>query len=149
MRSKIFVLSVLCLILTSFYWNSSLKIESTQKSEPLRIREVPDEIKTNCYVCHNPKAPSHDAIVAPPLAVVKMRYSRKYRTREAFVNSMTSFLLSPTKENAIMFGAVDQFGLMPVTVLDEKTTRRIVEYIYANKLEEPAWLKDEMGNRGM
>ena len=149
MRLKIFTLSALCLILLSFCWSPLLKTESTGTSERSQIGQVPDEIKANCYVCHNPEAASHDAILAPPLAVVKMRYVRKYRTREAFVNNMTSFLLNPTKENAIMFGAVDQFGLMPTTVFDEKTTRRIVEYIYSNKLEEPTWLQEEMGNRGM
>jgi hypothetical protein len=113
----------------------------------LAALEVPEELKNNCYICHNPNAPSHDAIIAPPLAVVKMRYNRQYQTKEAFIESMTAFLLNPAKEKAIMFGAVDRFGIMPKTVLDEKTIREIVEYVYSNKLDEPHWLKEEMGNR--
>jgi hypothetical protein len=109
--------------------------------------EVPDELVNNCYICHNPNASSHDAIIAPPLAVVKRRYNRQFETKEAFIEGMTDFLLNPTKEKAIMFGAVDRFGLMPKTALDETTIREIAEYVYSNKLDEPHWLKEQGESR--
>lgn len=112
----------------------------------LQVQEI---LKSNCYLCHNPNAPSHDAIIAPPLAAVKLRYNRQYQTQDEFVNNMTAFLINPTKEKAIMFGAVDRFGIMPKTAVDEKTLRELVEYIYSNNLEEPPWLKEEMRARGM
>jgi hypothetical protein len=148
MPIKILIVFAVGMVLSSYQERVTFTGSSVTSQESL-IRQVPDELKTNCYICHNPKAASHNAILAPPLAIVKIRYTRKYATQAQFVNSMTSFLLAPTKEKAIMYGAIDRFGLMTATVFDEKTTRRIVEYIYSNKLEEPSWLQEEMGNRGM
>jgi len=127
---------------------ATIQLDAATQSERGGL-QVPDQVKTNCYICHNPNAPSHDAIIAPPLAAVKVRYNRQYQTQEEFVQNMTAFLINPTKEQALMYGAVDRFGIMGKSFLDVKTIREIAEYIYNNKLEEPPWLKEEMGNRGM
>lgn len=127
----------------------NLQTSSEAPSGEELLQKMPEQLKNNCYICHNPTAPSHDAIIAPPLAAVKMRYNRQYQTKAEFVENMTAFLLNPTKEKALMYGAVDRFGIMARSVLDEKTIREIAVYIYENKLEEPPWLKEEMGRRGM
>jgi hypothetical protein len=49
------------------------------------VTEVPDAVKIYCYACHNPSAPSHDEIIAPPLAAVKMRYEMQYTSKDEFV----------------------------------------------------------------
>jgi cytochrome c553 len=140
-------------LITSVRCNVKSDAESIPLVAEIESKSValpaPEQLKNNCYICHNPNAPSHDAIIAPPLAAVKMRYKRQYQTKVEFVNNMTEFLLNPKKENAIMYGAVDRFGIMAKSVLDEKTIREIVEYVYSTELEEPPWLKEEMGNRGM
>jgi hypothetical protein len=110
------------------------------KSDPGTL----EKLKIYCYACHNPSAPSHDEILAPPLAAVKMRYRMMYNTREEFIARMTKFLAAPREEDALMFNAVKRFGLMTVTVADEKTSREIVEYIYDNKLDEPAWFRSQV-----
>jgi hypothetical protein len=152
MSSKKIIILLLVITLAGSCRQNTLQHDPSLMNASLAdasITQVPEELETNCYICHNPKAKSHDAIIAPPLAVVKMRYNRQFNSRKQFVDAMTSFMLSPTKEKAIMYGAVSRFGLMPVTPFDEKTTRRIVEYLYANSLEEPSWLKDEMKRGGM
>lgn len=133
-------------VLTGLMFCLNWTMKEGQAKDPVMAgnSQIPAEIRSNCYVCHNPGSPSHDAILAPPLAVVKTRYANKYQTRSAFVDNMVSFLIKPTKEKAIMYGAVDRFGLMPPTVFDDSTTRKIAEYIYENKLEEPTWLAEEM-----
>jgi hypothetical protein len=150
---KIYIVSAALVTIAAGCSTKSAGVESpaavTQSDTPALLVSVPEVLKANCYLCHNPAAPSHDAIIAPPLAVAKLRYNRQYQTKDEFVDSMTAFLINPTKEKAIMYGAVDRFGVMPRSTVDEKTLREIVEYIYNNKLEEPSWLKEEMGSRGM
>lgn len=106
-------------------------------------------LKAYCYACHNPAAPSHDNLLAPPMAAVKFRYLRRYPQKTEFVSAMVNFLREPKEHNAIMFGAVDQFGLMPAMALDEAKAREIVTYIYNNELETPGWFQGHSGNRNM
>ncbi|MCB0631548.1 MAG: c-type cytochrome [Saprospiraceae bacterium] len=96
-------------------------------------------LKQNCYVCHNPAAPSHDEIVAPPLVAAKWRYSQSYSERAAFIENMTAYVHQPAADKALMRGPVRRFGVMPPTTLSEDTIRSIVTYIYDNELEAPDW----------
>ena len=47
--------------------------------------EVYNTLNTKCYICHSINSVSHDVIIAPPMAAVKWRYSRSYRTKKSFV----------------------------------------------------------------
>jgi hypothetical protein len=73
----------------------------------------PDIIKINCYACHNPQAESHDAIIAPPLAAVKFRYTMVHQDRESFIKAVSAYLLNPQQNESLMPGAVTKFGVMP------------------------------------
>lgn len=101
-------------------------------------------IKMYCYSCHNPASESHDKIIAPPFAAVKMRYSRVYADRKQFIDSMVSFLQKPTKEKSVMPGPVAKFGVMPKIPLSDKEYTDIAAYMYDRQLEEPIWFKDHM-----
>lgn len=117
--------------------------ETLKKTEVLALQgKGYDLIKSTCYACHNPAAKSHDEIIAPPFAGIKMRYKRKYSDREDFLNGMSQFLSNPTQESALMRGAVGQFGVMSKLNLMENEIQLIVEFIYDNKLEEPDWFAD-------
>lgn len=96
-------------------------------------------LKKYCYACHNPEASSHDVILAPPLAAVKFRYLRQYPDRSRFVHEMVQFVKAPKKENALMFGAVSKFGVMTTLSVPDSTLNILMEYIYDNDLEKPAW----------
>ncbi len=99
-------------------------------------------LKINCYACHNPAAPSHDEILAPPLAAVKFRYLRSYPEREAFIAGMTEFMRNPVAENALMRNAVERFNVMVKLPTDEATLQQLAAYIYDIRLEEPAWFAE-------
>ena len=99
-------------------------------------------IQQNCYSCHSPNSASHDDIIAPPLAGVKRRYLRAADGDKAtFVAQMSAFLLDPTEESALMQGPVNRFGLMPKFNWSKEMITKMVEYLYENELEAPAWFE--------
>ena len=99
-------------------------------------------LRTNCYLCHNPKAESHDNILGPPLVASKFRYFKEYSESEDFVKGMTSFIMNPQKESALMVNPVKKFGVMPETILSQEQVMAAVAYIYDNHVEEPLWFSD-------
>lgn len=121
-------------------------------SELSNDTEAYELIKTKCYICHSINSSSHDVIIAPPMAAVKMRYSRNYRAKENFVEAITKWTMDPKVEKALMSGAVDNFNVMPKQVFVEEEIRKIATYIYENELEEPDWFdvhQKEMHGDGM
>ena len=96
-------------------------------------------MKDNCYVCHNPNAKSHDEIIAPPFKGVKMRYSKEYENKEDFVNAIVEWVQNPIEDNALMYGAVMQFRVMPKLEIEKKDLEQIANYIYDNDVEMPEW----------
>lgn len=99
-------------------------------------------LKINCYSCHNPLAPSHDELLAPPMVAVKFRYKNLYPERAAFISHMTDFIHEPTEEKAKMKQPVQRLGLMPKTLLSQEEISAISAYIYDQQLEEPAWFAE-------
>ena len=109
------------------------KVLTSQSSEGYKL------LKNQCYACHSPVSSSHDVIIAPPMAAVKLRYSRSYKNKDEFVEAMVSWTLNPDKEKVLMRGAVDKFQLMPKQAFNEEDMIKVATYIYENKLEEPTW----------
>jgi len=112
-------------------------LESLQKEniEGLKL------LQTHCYICHNPNAVSHDSLIAPPMAAVKMRYKMSYDNQEGFVNAISKWVLDPTEEKAIMLGAVANFKVMSKLLYKEKDVKKIATFIYENELEQPEWFE--------
>lgn len=104
-------------------------------------------MKPSCYACHNPNAPSHDAIIAPPLAAVKYRYQMRYKSKEAFVSGMTAFMKWPSSESSLMPGAVARFGVMATTTLPDDELKAIAAYIYDHDVEKPVWFDEHFENQ--
>ena len=97
-------------------------------------------LTTHCYSCHNPASPSHDEMLAPPLAGIKYKYKQIYPDRSTFIHRMTEFIDEPSKENAVMKGPVKQFGLMPKhATLRKDEIRALTAFIYDNQLPIPDW----------
>ena len=132
---------------------NSNKKESTQFNENnddfamIQGSEGYDLLKTKCYACHNPNTVSHDAVIAPPMAAIKKRYSRLYDSKEEFVNAVTDWAMNPIEENAIMRGAVMQFNVMPKQVFVKEELQKIAEFMFENELEKPEWFENH--ERGM
>lgn len=98
-------------------------------------------LKNNCYACHSVTSKSHDEIIAPPMVSIKRRYKMSYGSKEEFINAVSDWALNPTKENALMRGAVMQFNVMPKQAFKKEDIEKIAEYIYENELEKPEWFE--------
>lgn len=96
-------------------------------------------LKTKCYACHNPNAASHDQIIAPPMAAVKMRYQIKFKTKDSFVDAIADWATNPEEDRARMRGAVMRFKVMPKQGFEENDIRKIAAFMYENELEQPEW----------
>lgn len=129
--------------------SNNLKMEFVQNSEGYNL------LKMKCYACHSVVSSSHDAIIAPPMAAVKRRYSMQFNTKESFVNAITKWAVNPNMDDAKMRGAVAKFQVMPKQNFKEEEIRKIAVYMYENDLEQPEWFavreKEMYGNgrRGM
>jgi len=115
-----------------------------------------EQVKTQltyCYSCHNPNAPTHDDILAPPFAAVKTRYMMSYSDKDLFVNAVSSFAGNPDADKALMRGAVTQYGVMVKAPFTEDELKQVATYIFENELPEPAWFNDHQkqmhGTNGM
>ncbi|PTX59762.1 cytochrome c [Kordia periserrulae] len=104
-------------------------------------------METLCYACHNPTA-SHDARIAPPMVAVKSHYLDDNMTKQEFAASIWNFVKKPSKENTKMRGAVRRFGVMPYQEFSKEDIELISNYIYDFKIEEPAWFKEHIQEKG-
>lgn len=113
--------------------------EAQSKDMAYEPTEAYELLKNHCYACHSPISSSHDVIIAPPMAAVKLRYGRSYTGKDEFVEALVSWAMNPDKEKALMWGAVNKFQLMPKQAFLESDMIKIASYIYDNELEEPKW----------
>jgi len=98
-----------------------------------------------------PDSPSHDSIIAPPMAAVKQRYLMRYPDEEEFVRAIVAWGQDPRADKSIMPGAVDRYQVMPKQDFNTEELTQIASYMYANELEQPEWFADhekEMMNFG-
>ncbi|MFL1011949.1 Tll0287-like domain-containing protein [Flavisericum labens] len=144
---QIFVLSLLLM-----GCNNIEKSKTTAFPQDIsQIRSEPPGKKlmeTYCYVCHNAQAPEGNGRIAPPMVAIKARYLDYYNSKEDFVDAFTAFTNNPNKDNAILYGAVRRFGLMPKQAFPMGTAEKIAEYLYDYQIEEPAWFKDHIKEKG-
>ncbi|WP_282124433.1 c-type cytochrome [Algibacter mikhailovii] len=94
--------------------NLSKELNNEEQMEIKAIMSISNKdglsmLQTNCYSCHNPNSESHDNMLAPPLAGIKYKYKKLYKTEELFIAQMSDFIDKPTKENAVMKGPVRRF----------------------------------------
>ncbi|HEY9220405.1 MAG TPA: c-type cytochrome [Lutibacter sp.] len=104
-------------------------------------------LKNNCYACHSVTTKSHEEIIAPPMIAIKRRYKMNYNSKEEFVNAISNWALNPTKEHALMRGAVMQFNVMPKQAFKQEDIEKIAEYIYDNELEKPEWFQNHFNEQ--
>jgi len=115
------------------------------QTEALEVQKL---LQTHCYVCHNPTIPDSLGRIAPPMVAVKARYLMDHTTKEEFVNHIVQFVENPTEENAIMYGAVNRFKVMPKQVFPEGVVERIANYMFDYQIEEPSWFKEHWESSG-
>ena len=103
-------------------------------------------LQQKCYACHSITSKSHDEIIAPPMAAVVRRYKMSYSSKDVFVNAFTNYVLDPTTDSALMFGAVKQFNVMPKQPFDKTEINQIAEYVFNNEVETPVWFEDHFSS---
>ena len=111
-------------------------------------QEAQQLMATHCYICHSPTASETEGRIAPPMVAIKARYLMEYVNKEEFVTQMMQFVENPTTENAIMYGAVDRFNVMPKQVFPEGVVQKIANYMYEYQIEEPVWFKEHWESSG-
>jgi cytochrome c553 len=116
--------------------NKDVVIEQTQLNDD----EVAHSLVNNCFSCHLPMGSSEDRI-APLMGHVRNHYLEKYSTKEYFVKAMESYVNSPNKKDAIMYGAIDKFGIMPNMQFDKELVHNIATYLYDYDVSSVNWLK--------
>lgn len=132
-------------------------VSCQKKSELLEVpkdltqaeaEEAQQLMATHCYVCHSPTASETEGRIAPPMVAIKARYLMLHTTKEEFVQHITTFTENPTTENAIMYGAVDRFNVMPKQVFPEGVVEKIARFMYDYQIEEPSWFKEHWETSG-
>jgi cytochrome c553 len=145
---KILLFSSFLIVLSSCKNNTSAEDAAAMDYKPIAHAGVSQndaykKMKTLCYACHSPTA-EMDMRMAPPMVAVKMHYTKEYKTQEDFVNAIWEFMQDPKKENSLMKGAINRFGLMPYVPYKEEDIKAIAGYIYNNDLEKPDWFDEHM-----
>jgi hypothetical protein len=106
-----------------------------------------DQVLKTCYVCHNPEAPTHEAIIAPPLAGIKRRYLMAYPDSAAFVEALAGWAANPDTNKVLMRGAFANFGLMPAQAITDSSLLAAAAYIFATDIPKPVWFDAHAGGR--
>ncbi|RDE25091.1 cytochrome C [Motiliproteus coralliicola] len=87
-----------------------------------------------CSACHDQAL---DPPKGPPMWGVQRRYKKQMADDQAFVDSMVSFVKSPSIETAVHREAVSQLGLMPAMPLPDGVLRKIATYILEEDFAPP------------
>jgi cytochrome c553 len=116
------------------------KIEVIEQPQ-LNDDEVAHSLVNNCFSCHLPMGSSENRI-APPMGHVRDHYLEKYSSKENFVKAMETYVNSPNKKDAIMYGALDKFGIMPNMQFDKEMVHNIASYLFDNDISTEEWLAE-------
>ena len=134
--------------------NETTKKVQKEKPKPTTPEIVVDKndpgyklLSVNCYACHGPLSPSHEAIIAPPMVGIKMHYKEATQSREEFIKVMTAYIQEPSKDKSLLNTPEGRFGIMPQTFLSESDVQTLVAYIYDNELEKPKWFDEHQKNQ--
>ena len=121
--------------------NASDKDTSPEKSYSETITsstEGKELLDSKCMVCHKIQD-SQKAMLAPPFAYIKKKYSKVNSSKEDFVQAFVNFAVNPKEDDAMMFGALKQFKVMPNMGYEKGDMEKIANYIYENEFPEPIW----------
>ena len=95
------------------------------------------ETAMRCLICHGDTQKGQQRL-APPMVMVKMRYSSQAKTQKAFVKVLSDWVKKPDAKKSHMPGAVRRFNLMPAFPIPEAEMKLIAEYIYQTDFNFPS-----------
>ncbi len=85
--------------------------------------------KSQCAFCH-----TSEELMAPDMKKIKAVYLKKFKTKEAFIKAVITFVKNPNKKNAIYKDGIDNFSDMPKMPFKDEQIKAVAEYIYSAKL---------------
>lgn len=124
----------------------SCQTEERDPDAPVNAEQALTFMSTNCYTCHDPKAPENNRI-APPMIAIKRHYQDAGLDRTQFIEAVADFVDNPAADKVRMPGAVKKFGLMPKLSYNDDAVRNLAAYIYDNEIEQPEWFEEHYNNR--
>ncbi|WP_159023559.1 DUF3365 domain-containing protein [Formosa sp. L2A11] len=144
--------SLVLLVLTTFLVSCNLsnkKNTTDLVSQNIEETDHPGKklMETNCYICHSPTADENNRN-APPMIAIKKRYLMNNSTKEAFKAAMLNWIKNPNQDNAIMYGAVQRYGIMPGLAYPDETITQIADYIYDFEIDQPEWFESHYKQNG-
>ncbi|MDH3355053.1 MAG: cytochrome c [Chromatiales bacterium] len=121
------ITTVLFILTTAF--SASVNAQSNEKG-----REI---FKSLCMTCH--KIERSPQQVAPPIFAMKDHYLRKHPDKASFVHAVTNWLIKPSKDKALMPGAIRKFNLMPKPAVSTDEAAQVATFLFELNLNEPDW----------
>ena len=140
-------ITVAAVIVSAFGLSFCAEANKTSEKENVEVEfteaapinnEGKDLLENKCMVCHKIQD-KQDAMLAPPFAHIKSKYSKVKKSEQAFLDAFVSFTINPKQEDAMMFGALKQFTVMPNLNFEKEDIKKIANYIYNNDFPEPKW----------
>lgn len=141
MKQTVFFLMVAFLVVVVSCQSTQDKAVATVDAE-----QALSFMATNCYTCHDPKAPE-DNRIAPPMIAIKRHYQDAGLDRKQFIEAIVDFVNNPTTEKVHMPGAVEKFGLMPKLPYNEDAVSNLAAYLHDNDIAQPEWFEEHYNNR--
>lgn len=114
--------------------NSQEKNPSTNNTSTKTELHGKKLMETHCYTCHNPSTKEEDR-VGPSMVEVKTFYINSSNTKQAFIESMQTWVKNPNAKKAKMQEAIKRFGLMPKQYFPEGTIAQIADFMYGYDFE--------------
>ncbi len=135
MRYFLFILAVTSLLVScgeNERVEKHTKVEKTHEHE--RAKQL---IENKCSACHNPDIPE-TSMMAPTFATIKQKYKSTTADKAGFIAHFTAFVENPSRDKALLKGAVEKYGLMAREGTKRNDIKKIAQYIYTTDLDESA-----------
>lgn len=144
MKKQLLSISIIVVIAIGFalYGTSFSAKKTATKTLTAKAASLPIDgaslTETKCMICHKIQS-SPEAMLAPPFAHIKKKYSKVYKTEAAFHSAVVNFTINPTEQKALMQGALKRFKIMPKMGYEKPDLEAIAHYIYATDFPQPKW----------
>jgi len=145
MKNILVLLSVIISSITasSYYSKDQNQVEELKTTTNFTADLTTDQeakklLETKCNMCHSVKA-SEEAMIAPPFKNIQKKYKKVSANKQEFVDAIVDFNMEPTKDKAMMYGALKKFGVMAKMPYSKEDVIKIANYMYNAEFETPKW----------
>jgi thioredoxin-related protein len=87
-------------------------------------------LESSCLYCHRLQPIEGEKEIAPMMQVVVDVYKAKYPLKEDFIKSITAFTVNPENTESLMPSAVEIYGKMPNSAIDELDAQDLANFLF-------------------